>query len=150
MAFGNNFHKGIFTPTNHHKYKGDSSNIIYRSSWELKLMNYLDNNPNVIWWASEEMPIKYISPVDDKIHRYYPDFIAKMKKRDGSEVVYMIEVKPYKQTLQPVKRRKTKRYINECVTYTINQAKWRAADLFCKENNMVFRIITEKELGIKH
>ena len=73
--------KGRFRPKNPQKYKGDANNIIYRSTWEIKVMNYLDDNPNVIWWGSEELPIPYYSPVDKKMHRYFPDFIAKCEKQ---------------------------------------------------------------------
>ena len=86
--------KGRFRPKNPQKYKGDVNNIIYRSTWEIKVMNYLDDNPNVIWWGSEEFAIPYFSPVDRKKHRYFPDFIAKMRKSDGSVMTYVIEVKP--------------------------------------------------------
>ena len=87
-------YKGKFTPRNPQKYKGDPNNIIYRSTWEVRVMKYLDEHPNVIWWGSEELPIPYFSPVDKKKHRYFPDFIAKMRKADGTVITYVIEVKP--------------------------------------------------------
>ena len=111
-------------------------------------MNYLDENPNVIWWGSEELPIPYYSPVDRKKHRYFPDFIAKMRKADGTVMTYVIEVKPEKQTQPPTQKRKTQRYLAEVATYAVNQAKWKAADLFCKEHGWQFQLITEKELGL--
>lgn len=130
------------------KYKGDAKNIIYRSNWELRVMKYLDDNPAVIWWASEELPIPYVSPVDNKVHRYFPDFIVRTKRKDGSEQTSILEVKPHKQTLMPEQKRKTKRYLAEVATYAVNQAKWKAADLFCKEHGWQFQLITEKELGL--
>ena len=141
-------YKGWFKPRNPQKYKGDPKGIVYRSSWELRVMKYLDDNPAVIWWASEELPIKYVSPIDQKVHRYFPDFIVRTKRRDGQETTMVLEVKPYRQTLMPVQKRKTQRFINEMATYAINQEKWKAADLFCKEHGWQFKLITEKDLGI--
>jgi hypothetical protein len=141
-------YKGTFLPKNQNKYRGDPRNIIYRSTWELRVMKYFDDNPNIIWWSSEELIIRYRSPIDQKIHRYFPDFVAKIKKKDGSEKTVVIEVKPFKQTQKPVQKRKTKRFIEESVTYAINQEKWRAADGFCKDNGWEFMILTEKELGL--
>ena len=140
--------KGRFRPKNPQKYKGDPNNIIYRSTWEIRVMIYLDENPNVIWWGSEELPIPYISPVDKKKHRYFPDFIAKMRKADGTVMTYVIEVKPEKQTKPPTQSRKTRKMLVEAATYAINQEKWKAAELFCLEHGWQFKILTEKELGI--
>lgn len=141
-------YKGWFRPKNPKKYKGDANNVIYRSNWELQVMKQLDLNPNVIWWASEELPIPYISPVDNKAHRYFPDFIVRTKRKDGQEQTTIIEVKPYKQTIEPTRKRKTKTYLAEVVQYAVNIEKWKAAELFCKEHGWKFQILTEKELGI--
>jgi hypothetical protein len=141
-------YKGTFLPKNPSKYNGNSKNIIYRSNWELRVMKYFDDHPNVIWWASEELPIPYVSPVDNKTHRYFPDFIVKMRLKDGKLITYILEVKPLAQTKMPVQKRKTKRFIQEAATYAVNQEKWRAADLFCREHGWQFKIITEKELGL--
>ena len=110
-------------------------------------MKYLDEHPGVIWWASEELPIPYKSPIDQKVHRYFPDFIAKIRQT-GKETTIVIEVKPFKQTQKPTQKRRTKRFLEEAATYAINQEKWRAADLFCKEHGWQFKIITEKDLGL--
>ena len=110
-------------------------------------MKYLDEHPSIIWWASEELPIPYKSPVDQKVHRYFPDFIAKVRQ-GTKETTIVMEVKPFKQTQKPVQKRKTKRFLQEAVTYAVNQEKWRAADLFCKEHGWQFKLITEKELGL--
>ena len=141
--------KGRFRPKNPQKYKGDPNNIIYRSTWEIKVMIYLDENPNVIWWGSEELPIPYISPVDKKRHRYFPDFIAKMRKADGTVMTYVIEVKPEKQTQPPTQKRKTKTFLQETITYEVNKAKWYAAEEFCKDHGWQFQILTERHLGIR-
>ena len=141
-------YKGMFHPKNPKKYRGDANKIIYRSSWEVRVMKWLDDNPNVIWWASEELPIPYKSPIDQKIHRYFPDFIVRLKQRGGKETTLILEIKPESQTKEPVRKRKTARFIQEAATYAINQEKWRAADLFCKEHGWQFRVLTEKDLGI--
>ena len=141
-------YKGRFIPNNPKKYNGDSNNIIYRSSWEVRVMKYLDENPNVIWWASEELPIPYRSPVDNRIHRYFPDFIVKVRRKDGLVMTYILEVKPESQTKMPVQKRRTKKFIQEAATYAINQEKWRAADIFCKEHGWQFKILTENDLGL--
>ena len=138
----------MFHPKNPKKYRGDANKIIYRSSWEVRVMKWLDDNPNVIWWASEELPIPYKSPIDQKIHRYFPDFIVRLKQRGGKETTLILEIKPESQTKAPVQKRKTSRFIQEAATYAINQEKWRAADLFCKEHGWQFRVLTEKDLGI--
>lgn len=138
--------KGRFKPKNPQKYKGDPTNIIYRSSYELKLMQFLDTRDEIVQWASEEFIIPYRSPVDSRIHRYYPDFWV--KKEDGTVIV--IEVKPAIQTKEPKKpSRVTKKYINEVMTYGVNQAKWKAAREFCADRKWQFQIFTETELGIK-
>ena len=136
-------YKGRFKPQNPKKYKGDPSNIIYRSTWELRVMKYLDTQPKVEWWASEEMFVRYKSTIDERIHRYYPDFVVKTKEK-----TFMLEVKPFHQTQKPKQKRKTKKFLQEAATYAVNQQKWRAADIFCQEHGWLFKIVTEKDLGI--
>ena len=140
--------KGLFHPNNPKKYNGNADNIVYRSSWEIRVMKWLDDNPNVIWWASEEIAIPYKSPIDQRVHRYFPDFIVKLKQKNGKETTLILEVKPESKTKQQVRKRKTQRFIQESVTYAVNQEKWRAADLFCKEHGWQFKVLTEKDLGI--
>lgn len=142
-------YKGRFIPKNPQKYAGDVSNIIWRSTWERQVMNWLDLSDNVVYWSSEELVIKYYSPVDNKIHRYFPDFIVKIKKRDGKVMTHVIEVKPEYQTKQPTQKKKTKRFIEESITYVVNQSKWKAAEEFCKDRGWVFQVLTEKHLGIQ-
>ena len=149
-----NYYQGRFKPRNPEKYKGDPTNIIYRSGWELKLMSYLDKHPHVTKWNSEEIVIPYRSPIDGKMHRYFPDFYVEQINKEKRKEKVLIEVKPYAQTQPPkvqnTKRNKpTKRYINEVKTWGINSAKWNAAEEFCKDKGYIFRIITENELGIK-
>lgn len=142
-------YSGRFIPKNPKKYIGDHKNIIYRSSWECRMMNWLDQNDNVLSWASEELIVPYISPVDNRYHRYFPDFIIKLRTKDGKTKTMMIEVKPKKQTQEPEPRkRKTKQYINEVVTWSINQSKWKAAEEYCLDRGWEFKLITEDHLGL--
>lgn len=143
-------YQGYFKPKNPSKYIGNSSNIIYRSSWELKLMGYLDSHPSILKWSSEELAIPYFSPVDRRLHRYFPDFLIQKKDVKGTTSTVLVEVKPKNQTQPPKKKtRTTKKYINEVKTYAINEAKWKAALEYCKDRGWEFMIMTEKELGIK-
>ena len=143
-------YKGKYRPTNPKKYKGDPTNIIYRSLWERKFMVYCDLNDNILEWGSEEFFIPYRSPLDNRVHRYFPDFYIKYRKSNGSICRSIIEVKPDKQTRPPKKpKRQTKGYIYEVTQYVKNEAKWDAAKEFCKDRLWEFRIFTEKELGIK-
>ena len=142
-------YKGKYYPSYPRKYKGDPTNIIYRSLWERKFMVYCDKNDNILEWASEEIAITYRSPVDNRVHRYFPDFYMKVKERGGKVKRYVIEVIPAKQTKPPVKpKRQTKGYIREAYEYAKNQAKWKMAREFCADRQWEFKVVTEKELGI--
>lgn len=141
-------YKGRFLPKNPEKYAGDVSNIIWRSTWERRVMEWLDSSQNVIYWSSEELVIRYYNPVDNKIHRYFPDFIVKVRQKDGKVMTHVIEVKPERQTKAPVGKRKTQNFINEQITYLINQSKWKAATEFCKDHGWEFKVLTERDLGI--
>ena len=142
-------YKGKYYPSYPRKYKGDPTNIIYRSLWERKFMVYCDKNEIILEWASEEISIPYRSPIDNRVHRYFPDFYMKVKERGGTVKRYVIEVKPAKQTKPPVKpKRQTKGYIREAYEYAKNQAKWKMAREFCADRQWEFKVVTEKELGI--
>ena len=140
-------YSGRFKPKNYKKYKGDPTNVFYRSLWERRFMVYCDNNPNILEWGSEEIIIPYKSPLDKKVHRYFPDFFIKYKNSSGKIIREIIEGKP-KRHLSPPKepKRKTKRYLGEVNTYIINQAKFKAAEEFCKDRKLGFRILTEEHL----
>ena len=144
-------YKGRYNPVNPNKYKGNSQNIIYRSLWERKFMVYCDTNDKILEWGSEEIIIPYISPWDGKVHRYFPDFYIKVRQSSGNLKKFIIEVKPKKQTRPPKPvERKTKRWINEVRTFGINEAKWKHATKWCKDNDMEFKILTEEELVIRY
>ncbi len=141
--------KSRYKPSNPKKYKGDYRNIICRSSWERKFCSWCDLNENIIEWGSEEFWIPYRAP-DGKVRRYFPDFIMKVREHTGEIKTYVIEVKPAKQTKPPKPRKRvTKSYLYECKTYEVNQAKWKAAQEWCADRKVEFKIVTEKELGIR-
>lgn len=147
MAY--NYRQGYWKPKNPEKYIGDVNNIFYRSGWELKFLNFADMNPQVLKYGSEELAIPYFSEVDQKMHRYFPDFLMIVKNNSGEIKKYMVEIKPESQTVPPKKRSKvTKAYINEAKTYSINSSKWRAAEAFCQKHNIEFVIMTEKHLKV--
>lgn len=148
-------YKGKYKIKNKNKYKGDHTNIVYRSRWETLVMRYLDMHPNVVEWSSEEIIIPYVSPKDGKVHRYFPDFYVKMKKEDKIEIV-LIEVKPYIQTIPPDPQKMTnkngklnRRYINESMTYAINTSKWDSARKYCASKGWKFLIMDEYSLGLR-
>lgn len=137
-------YSGKYKPTNPKKYKGDPTKIIYRSLWERKFMNFCDTKPSVTKWASEEIFIPYRSPRDGKVHRYYPDFYMKTGDKES-----IIEIKPLKQCKPPKEpKRKTAKYKAECLTYLVNQAKWKYARKWCKARGLSFVVLTEKDLNV--
>jgi hypothetical protein len=144
-------YKGKYQPSFPKKYKGDPTNIVYRSLWERTFMKYCDTNENILEWFSEEIAVPYRSPIDNKIHRYFPDFYIKVKESNGQIKKYIIEIKPKKQTLEPIpQKRKTKGYIYEVYEYAKNQAKWKAAEEWCADRGYEFKVLTEDNLfGVK-
>jgi hypothetical protein len=142
-----NYIQGIYTPKNPEKYAGNLTNIVYRSSWEKKAFIWCDTNPSVLKWVSEEIIIPYISPVDNRQHRYFVDLMIKVRNKNGEIKNYLVEIKPEVQTKPPKDRkRKTKNYLDEHVTYSVNKSKWEAARAWCKSKNLEFVILTEKHL----
>ena len=142
-------YSGKFQPSYPRKYKGDPTNIIYRSLWERKFMVYCDLNENILEWGSEEIALPYRSPIDNRIHRYFPDFYIKVRESTGKIQKYIIEIKPKKQCIEPQKQKKhTKTYIREVTEYAKNQAKWKAASEYCKDRLLQFKVLTEDHLGV--
>jgi hypothetical protein len=150
-------YKGRFRMKNPEKYRGDASKVTYRSLWELKFFRHIDEHPDVIWWASEEYIVPYMSPIDGRIHRYYPDVVLKKKTPNGMTETLMIEIKPKAQTRPPDIQKKnatptgrvSRRYLKEVKTYGINESKWKAAEKYCAERGWKFVVITEDQLGVK-
>lgn len=155
-------YKGFFKPRNPQKYNGDPNFIVYRSLWELRAMQHFDTNPNIIQWQSDTksptsdgrpngFSIPYIDQTSGRARRYYPDFVLKVRKKDGTVRIMVIEVKPEKETKPPKepKKKNSQRYLNECITWGVNQSKWKYAKEFCDNHNWEFAILTEHHLGIK-
>ena len=142
-------YKGKFKPKNPTKYQGDIKEIVYRSSWELKMMKYCDTTKSIIEWGSEELVIPYVSPWDGRYHRYFPDFSVKVRTKNGSVKKYIIEVKPKNQCTPPERnpKRRTGVWYNKVKTWGINKAKWKSATEFCLDHNMEFKILTEDHLN---
>jgi len=141
-------YKGRYKVKNPQKYKGDPTNVIYRSSLELKLMNYLDIHPDIIEWSSEEFFVPYLSPIDGRYHRYFPDFSIRRRDKNGNVDRIVIEIKPSSQTKAPERKsRATPRYINDVKNWGINNAKWKACKEFCDERKWKFQILTEREIN---
>jgi hypothetical protein len=139
-------YSGKYRPISPQKYRGNPTEIYYRSLWELRFMKWCDENKKVLEWGSEEIVVPYRSPLDGKYHRYFVDFYIKVESAAGIKK-YLIEIKPKKQTIEPkVQQRKTKKYIQEVTTYVKNFAKWEAAREYCADRRMEFLILTEEEL----
>lgn len=136
--------QGKFIPKNPQKYEGNFKEIYYRSSWEFRVLAWLDANKDVVSYSSEEVVIPYICATDGKWHSYYVDL--KITFRNGT--THLIEIKPESQTVPPKtpKKVQSKRYINEVLTYIKNESKWKAADEYAKKMNYKFAIWTEKSL----
>lgn len=149
MARESKYHQGRFHPRNPKKYMGDINNIIYRSSWELRFLQWCDRNDNILEYGSEEFFIPYYDPTTQKVRRYFPDAYVKVKDTKGNIKKYVIEIKPERQTRPPVVgKKKTKTLINEAITYEKNIAKWKAAKEWCLDRGLEFKIITERELAL--
>ena len=137
-------YRGLYRPTNPKKYVVNTKQIVYRSLLERRFMRYCDLNEDILYWASEELPVRYYNPLDKKYHRYFPDFIVKTVNNEK----YMIEIKPSRQVARPKPpKKKTKSYMRESFEYIKNQAKWQAAKSYCDDKGMKFKLITEKDLG---
>lgn len=141
-------YRGKYKPKNPEKCMGNPSKIIYRSLLERNLMKFCDMNDSVLEWGSENVIVPYISPLDKKPHRYFVDFLIKFKKKDGTIETWLVEVKPYKQTKppKPPEKRTSRKYLRECTTYAVNEAKWEAAIEYAKKRGWIFKIMTERIL----
>lgn len=127
---------------------GDPAKVTYRSLWERNAFRWLEDNPNVKAWCSEEVVIPYVCETDKKVHRYFVDlyFITADNKK------FLIEIKPDRETKPPKGTRKSKRYLSEALTFVKNQSKWKAAQEFATDNGATFQVWTEntlEQLGIK-
>ena len=137
----------VFVPINKEKYIGNDYPIM-RSEWERKIAQWLDTNQEVVSWSSERLAIEYFDPVRMSKRRYYPDFLAKMVSKNGKEVIYLIEVKPSKETQQPQKSSKKTRktLLKEQAVWMTNMAKFKAAEMYCRKMGWIFKVLTEKQM----
>ncbi len=160
MSYMNNVvHKGntLYHPVNKQKYMGDINKIICRSSWETAVCRWCDHNRAVLQWASEPLHIFYIDPTKrdkrgmPKKRQYFPDFLLKIQNRNKTIAIWLVEVKPYKETIPPRKsnRKAKKTQIYEANAWETNKAKWRAAEGYCARKGWKFKILNEYDLGIK-
>lgn len=142
------FRTGKYHLQHPEKYMGNPDNVIYRSSWELRMNRFLDNNTQILRWSSEEIKIPYLHPLDGRVHHYYPDYYIEYINKDGEVVLEMVEVKPLAQTTAPKKSRgkSNKTALYEQQTYAVNTAKWKYAMAWCEKRNIRFRVLTEKSL----
>lgn len=137
-----------FTPKNRHKYKGDSTNIIARSSWETRVFRWLDELSFCVEWGSETTVIPYISPIDGKPHRYFTDLYIKFRQPDGAIKTFLVEIKPLAQCDYKAGKRKTKALLEQHMVVAVNHAKWEAAKEYARRRGWEFKVITEKDIGI--
>jgi hypothetical protein len=140
------FRQGYYNPRNPEKYIG-ASTIIYRSSWEKKFCHWCDHNESVISWVSEPFSIKYFNLLDQKFHKYFPDFYVKMVKGDIIEE-YLVEIKPKAQLQKPsLPKRKTAKSIANFKygyeTYVRNLCKTAALNKLAEERNYKVMLLTE-------
>jgi len=139
------YKQGYYTPKHPEKYIGDVNKIIYRSSYELEVNQFFDNNPRVLKWASEEIAIPYFNPVKHKLANYYPDYYVEYVTRDGEIIKEIVEVKPKQQTTRSYSRN-TRTKLYEDLTLAVNTAKWMAAQEWCEKRGLKFRVITERSI----
>jgi len=133
--------KGIFVPKNPEKFIG-GKNPTYRSSWEFVFMQFCDNHPSVLQWASEPMRIPYMNPVKGKQSIYVPDFVITYQDKTGQTFAEMVEIKPRSQSLVESKRasQQTRAVV------AVNHAKWQAAAKYCKQVGLTFRVVNENDI----
>jgi len=148
ISKGSRYYQGKYECKYPEKYLGDPKSIEYRSSWEFALCYKFDHSKEILKWSSEEVVIPYISPKDGLTHRYFVDFLTVAWNKEKDErVVTLIEVKPEKEKYPPKPQGKKKqRYLQECMTYEINQSKWAYARAYCKKRGWNFVILSEKDI----
>ena len=134
------------------RYNGDYP-IVYRSSYELAFMRWLDNDTQVIEWSSESFRIPYVdfSSVPPRQRTYFVDNSATYRIKDDKtgkwmKKKFLIEVKPYSQTIEPRKTENSARYADGMLTFIKNMSKWKMAIQYCADRGWGFKIVTEREI----
>lgn len=142
------FRQGVYHLQHPEKYIGNANNVVYRSSWELRMHRFLDNNTQILRWSSEEIKIPYVHPLDGRVHHYYPDYYVEYINRHNEVIKEIIEVKPLKQTSAPKKSRgkSNKTMLYEQQTWAVNESKWKYAMQWCEKRGLGFKIMTERSL----
>lgn len=121
--------------------------VLFKSSLEMRAFEYADFNKYIKKWSLEPFAITYIKPSDNRTHRYYPDLFLEFTNGEK----FIVEIKSLSERERPVPPKyksysSVQRYAADCLTYVTNQAKWKAAEEFCKYRNYHFTVLTEKEL----
>lgn len=136
----------VFRPINEEKYIGKTLPVA-RSTWECDFCVWADNNPSILKWSSESLQIPYYDPMSRKSRRYFPDFIMAIKDINDKISNWVVEIKPYSETIMPVRgRKKEKTFQYQFATFQTNVAKWKAAEAFCRKYGYIFRLLTERDL----
>lgn len=143
MAFSKTY-SGKYKLKKPDKYAGDPKQVVYRSSWERAAFKWCEENSSILEWSAEEVIVPYRINSNDRIRRYFVDLWIRWKNGKCT----LVEIKPNKQTQPPKKgKRKTKRYLEEAVTYVQNQSKWEAATKYAESRGWTFQVWTEIELN---
>ena len=132
--------QGDYTILNREKYAGNGTPR-YRSGWELSFMKFCDSNDHVLQWASESIAIPYRHPLTGKMTQYIPDFLITYRTRDNTIKAELIEIKPKKQSVIESKMSNRDRAV-----VAINYSKWAAAQKWCNQHGLTFRVITENDM----
>jgi len=135
--------KDLFKLRNPEKYVGTKTPI-YRSSWEHAFMMFCDNNPAILEWASECVKIPYRDPLTGKQTVYIPDFLITYVDKNMKKHVELIEIKPANQTMREAVG---KNPYNQA-QWVKNMAKWEAAQSWCKNRSIRFRVINEGDIFV--
>lgn len=140
------FTQGVYKFNNPDKYIGDHSKCVYRSSYELEMHQFLDNNSKVLRWGSEIVVVPYLKPTTGRIHRYFVDYYVEFVDKEGNFKCELIEVKPRSQTKAPRRSKTGKVPLYEKIQLAVNMAKWAAAKQYAGERGWGWRVITERSI----
>ena len=132
--------QGPYTVINREKYAGNGTPR-YRSGWELTFMKFLDSNDHILQWASEPLAIPYRHPLTGKMTNYIPDFLITYRTKNNTMKAELIEIKPKKQSVIESKMSSKDRAI-----VAINYCKWAAAQKWCNQHGLTFRVINETQM----
>ncbi len=160
------YHGGNYVPKNKEKVIKLNSygGVFYRSSWEKKIMVWLDMKEEIFQWGAECIEIPYQMThfengnIEIKKHRYYPDFFYKMRNSQGVLREVVMEVKPMKeykmvQDLNEGKLSVPEKGIKKLKSFEYdlkmaykNKQKWETMIKWCDKKGYDFIIITEEHL----